>query len=148
TGVQTCALPIFLGATQDIGADGVYVTSLDRKDQARFTGFQSLCWSIGPIFASGVLVRFSGQFYDGGMDWASSWQLICFVIAATTAAIGLYHLKTLPPGERAKDAPQSVGDAARTMGNTFRTLFEKRGIWLMLAFAFLYRFGQGLLDKV
>src|SRR5690606_21284428 len=31
------------GATQDIGADGVYVTALDRKDQARFTGFQSLC---------------------------------------------------------------------------------------------------------
>lgn len=137
-----------LGATQDIGADGVYVTSLDRKDQARFTGFQSLCWSVGPIFASGVLVRFSGQFHDGGMDWASSWQLICFVIAATVAGIGLYHLKMLPPGERAKDAPKSVGDAAQTMGNAFRTLFQKRGIWLMLSFAFLYRFGQGLLDKI
>src|SRR5690606_19274733 len=47
----------FFGATQDIAADGVYVTALNRKDQAKYTGFQSLCWSIGPIFASGVLVR-------------------------------------------------------------------------------------------
>lgn len=138
----------FLGATQDVGADGVYVTALNRKDQARFTGFQSLCWSIGPIFASGVLVRFSGTFHKRGMDWADSWQLICFVIAATVGVLSLYHLKMMPPGDKAKDAPKSVSDAATTMVDTFRTLFEKKGIWLMLSFAFLYRFGQGLLDKI
>jgi PAT family beta-lactamase induction signal transducer AmpG len=137
-----------LGATQDVGADGVYVTALNRKDQARFTGFQSLCWSIGPIFASGVLIRFSGQFHDGGMEWDSAWQLICFVIAGTIGVMALYHAKMMPPGEKAKDAPRSVAEAAATMGDAFKTLFQKKGIWMMLSFAFLYRFGQGLLDKI
>lgn len=136
------------GATQDIAADGVYVTALDRKDQARFTGFQSLCWSIGPIFASGVLVRFSGTFHDGGLSWVASWRIICFIIAATLVVLALYHARFLPTGTRAVDAPRDAGQAMSTMGDAFRTLFQKRGIWWMLAFAFLYRFGQGLLDKV
>jgi PAT family beta-lactamase induction signal transducer AmpG len=136
------------GATQDIAADGVYVTALNRKDQARFTGFQSLCWSIGPIFASGVLVRFSGTFHDGGMDWASSWQLICAIIAATLCVLALYHWKFLPQGTKATDAPENAAAAMSTMADAFKTLFQKKGIFLMLSFAFLYRFGQGLLDKV
>jgi len=138
----------FFGATQDIGADGVYVTALDRKEQAKFTGFQSLCWSIGPIFASGVLVRYSGVLKDGGMEWDSSWQIICFVIAATLGVLGLYHAKFLPAGAKAKNAPSNAGEAMATMGDAFKTIFLKKGIWMMLAFAYLYRFGQGLLDKV
>ncbi len=138
----------FFGATQDIAADGVYVTALNRKDQAKYTGFQSLCWSIGPIFASGVLVRYSGVLNDGGMDWASSWQVICFVIAATLALLALYHLKFLPSGAKAKDAPRNAAEAVGTTLDSFKTIFHKRGIWMMLAFAYLYRFGQGLLDKV
>lgn len=136
------------GATQDIAADGVYVTALDRQQQARFTGFQSLCWSIGPIFASGVLVRFSGTFHDRGMAWSSAWQLICLMIAGTLVLLALYHAKFMPTGARASDAPASASEAMRTMAETFRSLFRKRGIWLMLSFAFLYRFGQGLLDKM
>lgn len=138
----------FLGATQDVAADGVYVTGLGREEQAKFTGFQSLCWSIGPIFASGVLVRFSGQFHESGMPWADAWQTICFVMAATLGVIGLYHLRFLPTGAKAEQAPQSTGEAARTMADAFKSLFQKPGIWMMLSFAYLYRFGQGLLDKI
>src|SRR5690606_20345347 len=115
----------FFGATQDVAADGVYVTGLNRKEQAKFTGFQSLCWSIGPLFASGVLVRFSGEFHEGGMNWASSWQLICFIIAGTVGLLGLYHLKFLPTGAKADHAPESVSEGLRTMGDAFKTLFEK-----------------------
>ncbi len=141
-------LAAIAGATQDIGADGVYVTTLDRKNQARFTGFQSLCWSIGPIIAQGVLVRYSGMLNDSGMAWDSSWQIICFAIAAMLGGLAVYHVIMLPSGAKAQDAPKNVGDAARTMGDAFKTLFLKKGIWLMLSFAFLYRFGQGLLDKI
>ncbi len=137
-----------LGATQDIGVDGVYVTALDSKEQARFTGFQSLCWSIGPIFASGVLVRYSGMLHDSGMGWAESWRIVCLFIAVTLAGLALYHRKFLPSGARATSAPTSVADAWAKMGEAFRSLFQKRGIWMMLSFAFLYRFGQGLLDKI
>ena len=139
----------FVAATQDIGADGVYVTTLSPKDQAKFTGVQSLCWSIGPILASGVLVTLSGTFHDDmEMSWAASWRIVFLIIAGLMAILAVYHLAVLPPGEKAKDAPKSVGDAARTFGTAFRTFFQKKGIWMMIAFAFLYRFGQGLLDKI
>jgi PAT family beta-lactamase induction signal transducer AmpG len=49
------------GATMDVGSDGVYVTTLDSKRQAAFAGVQSMCWSIGPILASGVLVGLVGK---------------------------------------------------------------------------------------
>jgi PAT family beta-lactamase induction signal transducer AmpG len=34
------AISAILGATQDIGSDGVYVTTLPPKDMAKYTGFQ------------------------------------------------------------------------------------------------------------
>ena len=41
------ALSAILGATQDIGSDGVYVTTLPPKEMAKYTGFQSMCWNAG-----------------------------------------------------------------------------------------------------
>jgi PAT family beta-lactamase induction signal transducer AmpG len=35
----------FIGSTQDITSDGVYVTSLDSKAQAQFCGVQSFSWN-------------------------------------------------------------------------------------------------------
>src|SRR5690606_33867429 len=52
----------FIGATQDIASDGVYVTSLDSKAQSLYCGVQSLSWNIGRIVAMGGLVYLSGIF--------------------------------------------------------------------------------------
>jgi PAT family beta-lactamase induction signal transducer AmpG len=53
----------FIGATQDIASDGVYVTSLDTRAQSLYCGVQSLSWNIGPIVASGFLVYLSGRLH-------------------------------------------------------------------------------------
>lgn len=138
----------FAGATMDIGSDGVYVTTLPPKEQSKFTGFQSLFWSIGPILATGVFIRLSGTMYRRFGNWSSSWMMVMFGIAALVGVIALIHGWTLPPGERAHDAPKSVSDAAKTFGTAFVSFFQKKSIWLMIAFAFFYRFGLGLLDKI
>jgi PAT family beta-lactamase induction signal transducer AmpG len=54
----------------------------------------------------------------------------------------------LPPGAKAQDAPSSFGDAMGTFGKAFATFFQKKDILLLLGFAFFYRFGLGLLDKI
>src|SRR5262249_16685966 len=36
----------------------------------------------------------------------------------------------------------------RTFGAAFSSFFEKRGIWSMIAFAYFYRFGEGLIEKI
>ena len=142
------ALAAFAGATQDIGSDGVYVTTLDARAQARYTGIQSMCWNLGPILAMGLFVRASGMLHERLGGWRAPWTIILLVIAGLLLALGLYHARRLPAGARAADAPASAADAARTFGRAFATFFGKRHVARMIAFAFFYRLGMGLLDKM
>jgi PAT family beta-lactamase induction signal transducer AmpG len=142
------ALAAFAGATQDIGSDGVYVTTLDARAQAGMTGIQSMCWNLGPILAMGVLVRASGTLHERTASWRAAWMIILLCIAGLLLLLGLYHARRLPAGARVADAPASLGDAARTFRRAFATFFAKPGIARMIAFAFFYRLGMGLLDKI
>ncbi len=66
------ALAGILGATQDIASDGVYVTTLNPAEQAKYLGVQSMCWNAGPILANGVLVRVSGMLHKQSGELESS----------------------------------------------------------------------------
>jgi MFS transporter, PAT family, beta-lactamase induction signal transducer AmpG len=165
----------FAGATQDIASDGVYVTTLEPAKQAKYLGIQSMCWQIGPILATGILVRASGmlhttpdkwesswlvdnilgpvinpivQMANTSGDWHKSWMIVLFTIAGLIALMAIYHTKILPPGEKAKDAPKSVADGLRTFGHAFVTFFQKKDIVLMILFAFFFRFGYAFLERV
>ncbi len=271
------AFSALLGATQDIGSDGVYVTTLAPKDMAKYTGFQSMCWNAGFLLAAGPLIHFSGVLHEGystlttreivnppalvrtleeqkdgvsiflmgqfdekaraalktagqkadgeelksvlvaqlnkilvpdvekkqlqplsifekerfenvslrpqttellgrklqgdemahlnrllledaypsdflktphPRNWASSWMVILLVISGVMLAASIYHTRFLPPGAAAPDAPKSFGQAMATFGRAFVTFFQKKDVWLMIAFAFFYRTGFGLIDKM
>jgi len=136
------------GATQDIASDGVYVTTLGPAEQAKFLGVQSMCWNAGPILANGVLVRASGMLHSSPGDWGQAWMTVLLIIAGLIAALAIYHIRVLPPGAKALDAPRSVADGLRTCGHAFATFFQKKDIVLMLLFAFFFRFGYGFLEKM
>lgn len=144
------------GATQDIVSDGVYVTSLDSKRQAAFAGIQSMSWSIGPILANGFLVllvgHLAGETADGARpepaSYASAWFGVFIGLAALLGALSLWHSTMLPQGAKADDAPRSWSDAVSTFGKVFATFFQKKDVWKLIGFAFFYRFGLGLLDKI
>jgi len=142
------AVSSLLGATQDIGSDGVYVTTLPPKDMAKYTGFQSMCWNAGFLLAAGPLIHFSGILHEQTGSWGSAWMVIMLIIAGLMVLAGIYHSRLLPPGAAALDAPKNFGDAMGTFGHTFATFFQKKDIWLMIAFAFFYRTGFGLIDKM
>jgi PAT family beta-lactamase induction signal transducer AmpG len=142
------AICSFAGATQDIVTDGVYVTTLPPTEQSKFTGFQSLFWSIGPILATGLFVRLSGTLYKATNSYSTAWMVVLLGIAALIGGIALHHSLVLPSGAKAEDAPKSVGEAAQTFWRASFSFFQKKGIVLMIAFAFFYRFGLGLLDKI
>ncbi|WP_295999808.1 MFS transporter [Rugamonas sp.] len=146
-----------IGATQDIASDGVYVTSLDTKAQSLYCGIQSLSWNIGPIVASGGLVYLSGWLHKNyfhhdaavfGPEWIDAWRIIFFIVAGITLAMALWHLRVMPDGAKADNAPTSVADATHILVDSFLTFFQKRGVWTMIAFAFLFRLSIGLLEKI
>jgi PAT family beta-lactamase induction signal transducer AmpG len=147
----------FIGATQDIASDGVYVTSLDSRAQSLYCGIQSLSWNIGPIVASGGMVYLSGWLHTHyfhhdpavfGPDWIDAWRIIFFIVAGITLAMAAWHWKNMPDGARAENAPTSIGAAGRILWDSFVTFFQKRDVWIMVAFAFLFRLSIGLLEKI
>lgn len=147
----------FIGATQDIASDGVYVTSLNSKAQSLYCGVQSLSWNIGPIVAMGGLVYLSGKLHTEffnhdpnvfGPEWIDAWRVIFFLVAGITIIMAFWHMRVMPDGARAENTPKSVNEAFSILWDSFVTLFQKKDIWLMIAFAFLFRLSIGFLEKI
>jgi PAT family beta-lactamase induction signal transducer AmpG len=147
----------FIGTTQDIASDGVYVTSLDSRSQSLYCGVQSLSWNIGPIVASGGMVYLSGYLHTNvfhhdpkvfGPDWIDAWRIIFFLCGGVTLLAAVWHKFVMPDGARAKDTPASVPEAGRILVDSFVTFFQKRDVWRMVAFAVLYRLSIGFLEKI
>jgi PAT family beta-lactamase induction signal transducer AmpG len=146
----------FAGATQDLVTDGVYVTTLSNKHMAAFSGVQSMSWSIGPIVAGSALVLLVGVLAGEktGMPkppvsaYTSAWMVTFIVLSVLMAGMALWHMAFLPQGSRAADAPKTFGDGVRLFGRVFVTFFQKKDVLKLIGFAFFYRFGLGLLDKV
>jgi len=147
----------FVGATQDIASDGVYVTSLDSKRQSLYCGVQSLSWNLGPIVATGGLVILSGYLHESvfkhdptvfDSNWIDAWRVVMFLVAGTNLLMALWHYKFMPDGARAENTPTSIKEAGGVLSDSFITFFQKRDIWLMIAFAFLFRLSIGFLEKI
>jgi MFS transporter, PAT family, beta-lactamase induction signal transducer AmpG len=147
----------FVGATQDIASDGVYVTSLDGRAQSLYCGIQSLSWNVGPIVASGFLVYLSGRLHADvfhhdprvfGPAWMDAWRVIFFIVAGIVLLMALWHARFMPEGARAADTPSNLRGAAAILKDSFVTFFRKRGVWKMVAFAFLFRLSIGFLEKI
>lgn len=147
----------FIGATQDIASDGVYVTSLDQRAQSLYCGIQSLSWNIGPIVASGGMVYLSGYLHvhvfhhDAGRfgpEWIDAWRVVFGLVAAVTVIMAAWHWKVMPEGARAPATPASVKDAGAILRDSFITFFQKHQVWRMIAFAFLFRLSIGFLEKI
>lgn len=147
----------FVGATQDVASDGVYVTSLDSRAQSLYCGIQSLSWNIGPIVAAGGMVWLSGRLHTDvfhhdatvfGPEWIDAWRVIFVLVAAITLLMAAWHWRFMPDGARAQNTPSSVAGAGRILADAFVTLFQKRDVWRMIAFAFLFRLSIGFLEKI
>ncbi len=147
----------FVGATQDIASDGVYVTSLDTRAQSLYCGIQSLSWNIGPIVAAGGMVYLSGRLHTDvfhhdatvfGPEWIDAWRVIFFLVGGMTLVLAAWHARTMPDGARAENTPATVAEGGRILLDAFVTLFQKPGVWRMIAFAFLFRLSIGFLEKI
>jgi PAT family beta-lactamase induction signal transducer AmpG len=145
------------GATQDVATNGVYVTTLDAREQAAFTGVGTMTWSLGPILASSFLVILVGRLAGEGANaalrpgpgaYAHAWLVVFGAVAALLIGVSAYHAAFLPAGAPAATSARSVGDVARTFGKVFVSFMQKRDVAKLMAFAFFYRVGIGLLDKV
>ncbi|MCH2073890.1 MAG: MFS transporter [Puniceicoccaceae bacterium] len=131
----------FASATQDICVDGIYITSLNKKEQAKYVGIQGVFWNLGRIFSMAFIVYVASHFGEGER---SSWTIAWCVAAAVMSALAGYHIFFLPRGS-VVDRPKSIKEARVTFVDAWIDFFRKPQIWGMLAFVFLFRSGEGLL---
>jgi PAT family beta-lactamase induction signal transducer AmpG len=121
--------------------DGIYITTLEKKLQAKFVGIQGLFWNIGRLFSMSAIVFVAGYFGEGEN---SSWAIAWCVAAGVLSALAGYHFFFLPKGSVTK-RPDSFKEVRTTFFDAWVAFFRKPQIWGMLMFVFLFRSGEGLL---
>lgn len=164
--IALLAIIAFSGATHDVAADGVYMASLSKDDQARYIGWQGAFYNIAKIAATGGLVYLAGMLietYTGDVTGLSAaaaaaakhkgsvmaWTVIMAVIGGIMLILGLYNAKFVP-SEVKKDAEERPGfkETMVELGNVFVDLFRKRHILYYIFFIILYRFAEGFVMKI
>lgn len=138
----------FASATQDIVADGVFMTTMPLRDQARYAGLQGMCWNLGAVIASGLLVSLTGWLHGHvGLSWVHCWMWVMVGTGLVMGGFGLWHLRTLPPGAPSAVQGQGLKAAGPALRDSWRSFFAKPHIGGMLAVIFFYRFGEGFIEK-
>ena len=164
--IALLAIIAFSGATHDVAADGVYMASLSKDDQARYIGWQGAFYNIAKIAATGGLVYLAGMLietYTGDVTGLSpaaaaaakhngsvmAWTIIMAVIGGIMVVLGLYNAKFVP-SEVKKDAEERPGfkETMVELGSVFVDLFRKRHILYYIFFIILYRFAEGFVMKI
>ena len=138
----------FASATHDIAADGFYMLALDSNKQAEFVGIRSTFYRLSSIFGQGVLVALAGVL-DRYADVHVAWQLTLIIAAVLFSGVTLYHTWHLPkPSSDRMNSAKPTKDIIKDFGRTFATFFQKKYIWLAMAFMLLYRLPEAFLVKM
>mgnify|MGYP002668455526 FL=1 len=92
--IALLAVIAFSGATHDVATDGVYMSELNKQDQAKYIGWQGAFYNIAKIVASGGLVWLAGALLVGfgGGEGATeavrheatrhAWMTVMLILAA------------------------------------------------------------------
>lgn len=140
----------FASATHDIAADGFYMLALKPKEQSIFVGIRSTFYRLSSIFGQGVLVVIAGLLEKNLGDIPKAWSMTLIISAILFAVITLWHTFSLPRPDT--DSARSQGTDAkgimREFGRTFVTFFQKKHVWIALAFMLLYRLPEAFLVKM
>lgn len=136
----------FASATHDIAADGLYIASLNKRQQAEYAGWQGGFYNTAKFVAVGGLVVVAGNL-EKRMPPAQAWMIIFLILGAAMALLALYHSRALP-NPATGDSSIAVRDAFLTLREVFIDFFRKPGIWLAILFVLLFRAGEAQVTTI
>lgn len=158
--IALLAVIAFSGATHDVATDGVYMSELNKQDQAKYIGWQGAFYNIAKIVASGGLVWLAGWLlkYFGGVQGTEeavrheatvqAWMTVMLILAAVMVFLGVYHVRMLPSGGTAATGAASGRETWNRLVEVIRAFFQKKHIWYYVAFIILYRLAEGFVMKI
>jgi PAT family beta-lactamase induction signal transducer AmpG len=144
--IALLAIVAISGATHDIATDGVYLSVLSPKQQAKYIGWQGAAYNIAKIVSGGGFVYLAGELEKTvGIKYA--WMVVMGTYGAVMVILGIYHIKMLPSGGNASEV-KSIKEGFDTLWDVIRTFFQKKHIVWYIAFIILYRFAEGFAIKI
>ena len=137
----------FSGATHDIALDGVYITELNKTQQAQFVGWQGAFYNLAKVTAMGGMVFIAGKL-EACYGALYAWVVIMLMCGVLLTLLGIYHWRILPSGGGAAHSHATMGKTMRETWNVIVLFFKKKYIWIYVAWIVCYRFTEGLVIKI
>lgn len=144
--IALLAVVAFSGSTHDIATDGVYLSVLTSKLQAKYIGWQGAAYNIAKIVSGGGFVYFAGEL-EKTIGVVHAWMVVMVTYGAVMIILGLYHIKMLPSGGAANQV-KSFSEGMYTLWEVIKTFFQKKFILWYIIFIILYRFAEGFAIKI
>ena len=136
----------FNAATHDIAADGVYINSLTKKQQAEYVGWQGAAYNAAKILSQGALVYLAGKL-EISLGVTQAWMVVMGLFGVIMILIAVYHMKMLPSGGSSTKV-HSVKEAFSTFSEVVASFFKKKYVFWGIAFIILFRTAEGQLTKI
>jgi len=134
-------------ATHDIACDGLYITSLDEKGQARYAGWTGTFFNAAKFFTTGALLLLAGHF-EKTLGVVPAWTICFCILGAMMIALGLYNGWALPLAKNEISADTNAASIARTLWEVIVEFFKKPGIWVSIVFIVLFRAGEAQVQSI
>ncbi|MBT9491268.1 MAG: MFS transporter [Paucibacter sp.] len=137
----------YAAATHDIACDGLYLASLDSKQQAAYAGWQGAFFNASKFLTLGGLLVLAGQL-EKGLGVFNAWSVIFVMLALLLAGLAAYNARALPDVLNAQAGKVSAASVLATLKEVIADLLTKPGIWLMILFIVMFRFAEGQVQTI
>lgn len=138
-------LASFASATNDIASDGFYLLALKEEQQSFFIGLRSTFYRVAMVTGQGLIVIVAGYLEVKYGDNTKAWSLTMVLVGGLMFILTLINLWTTPNIEKSSSY---VKEVQLTFGKVFGSFFQKKEIWVALAFILFYRLGESQLLKM
>lgn len=141
------AIVSLASSTHDIVADGIYIASLDAREQAAYAGWQGAFFNAAKFISLGGLLILAGEL-EQRFGIASAWTTVFVLLGGLMLVLGLYHVRALPATPRQAATNTSMSAIGATLLDVIKTFFAKPGIWVAILFIILFRAGEGQIQSI
>ena len=145
--IALLAIVSLASSTHDIVADGIYIASLDAREQAAYAGWQGAFFNAAKFISLGGLLILAGAL-EQRFGIEAAWTTVFLLLGGLMALLGLYHIRALPATPKVGGAAHSLGAIRDTLVDVIKTFFAKPGIWLAILFIILFRAGEGQIQSI
>ncbi|MCH7342978.1 MFS transporter [Pelomonas sp. CA6] len=137
----------YASATHDIACDGLYMASLDARQQAAYAGWQGAFFNASKFLTLGGLLVLAGSL-ERSMGVMNAWSVIFALLAVLLALLAAYNAYALPGVLNTAHGELTAASVWRTLREVIADFLLKPGIWTAILFIVLFRFAEGQVQTI